>query len=190
MTFTSVHYAEPNGSGPRKKVRFNVRDNSKITPEFEAEFDERADELGELEQENNFEKLREVGQEFWELMKSHSKEERKEFHVDTEVIDLHQEGINAIDLTQMLEFPQLKILVMGYNPIIFLDTRPLEKCPILEELLLDKWTLVDIDLSFVARCPNFRLITLRDDPIVQIDLTPLGKTPNFEVFNMESSHEH
>ncbi len=174
-TFTSIHWASPDGSGPMKKVYFSVLDEKKITPKWEKEADEFKEKEDSIE---NF-------KEFHAFLKTAATEQSMEFHADTTVIDLHQEGIIDISLSQIAAFPQLKVLVMGYNPLLFVDLTPLAKCVHLEELLLDKCHLLGIDLSFVTSCPKFRFITLRDTPIRQIDLTPLQKCPDFEVLNME-----
>jgi len=179
QTFTSVHYAEPSGTGPLRSVKYRafVGDQDKITPELEEEMREF---VGSMDASTI---------EYWrkthDFVKKYSKVETKEFHEDTDVIDMHQMGIVDIDLMQLLQFPKLKILVLGYNPILFIDLSPLAKCTMLEELLLDKCRLMEIDLTFLSSCPQFRLITLRDDPIKEINLSPLQHCPKFEVLDLE-----
>ena len=102
------------------------------------------------------------------------------FDKGVEMIDLHQEAIFDIDLTQMKDFPNLKDLVLGYNAFIFLDLSGLASCGKLEELLFDRCGLVEIDISPLEKCKNFRLLTFRGNLLEKLNLSAFRNHPKVE----------
>ncbi len=123
----------------------------------------------------------------YEFLKDYYIDNEAEYPIETETIDLHQEGIFDIDFTLFKNFPNLKQLILGYNIFMFLDLSPLSECKKIEELFFDKCGLVKIDLSALAFCPKFRSITLRSNILEELDLSAFADCPNLKSLDVDDN---
>jgi Leucine-rich repeat (LRR) protein len=102
-------------------------------------------------------------------------------------VDISNESIIAIDLSELDNLQEIEELVLSENRLMTVDLTVLAFCPAMKAISLNKNNLQIANLEMLSYCTLLEQLDLGSNQIMRIDLSPLSECMNLVYLNLENN---
>ena len=110
------------------------------------------------------------------------------FNERTNEVDLSGKSINEIDLSELVNTVELKLLRLDDNRLRNIELSSLKACRYIEQIWLGANELSSVDLTPLSECLRLRELHLYANELVKIDLLPLSSCRNLQSLWLSDNH--
>jgi hypothetical protein len=99
----------------------------------------------------------------------------------------HHQGMVSVDLSQLPNLPDLRVIDLSCNRLESIDITPLSQCQHLGVLNLSQNQLSEINLAPLSGCRFLEYLDLKDNKLTSLNLLPLTYCTNLRELNVQGN---